>query len=69
MKPNTRHLINIMIYLGVFLLIQMIISTIAAFIFHGDVNSKPLPVIIISSVSSLLTSSAMTAGTTHCWIY
>ena len=55
MKPNTRHLINIMIYLGVFLLIQMIISTIAAFIFHGDVNSKPLPVIIISSVSSLLT--------------
>ena len=44
-----------MIYLGVFLLIQMIISTIAAFIFHGDVNSKPLPVIIISSVSSLLT--------------
>ena len=48
-------MINIMIYLGVFLLIQMIISTIAAFIFHGDFNSKPLPVIIISSVSSLLT--------------
>ncbi|MBR1464031.1 MAG: CPBP family intramembrane metalloprotease [Prevotella sp.] len=55
MKQHVRKWMDIAMYLVAFLMIQVLVGIIVELFFHGNADSNPTPVIIISLVSSLLT--------------